>query len=107
MCVKDSDQLVGQEIENLDDNNNHNNNMPQPLHYEVLHTQIEKCDEESPVMSSPDGINLERSFPVRFLFLHRLVLLGLSQFCIFFFCLFEHPLLVETGFCHLCICFLM
>uniref|UniRef100_A0A2N9FVW8 protein-serine/threonine phosphatase n=1 Tax=Fagus sylvatica TaxID=28930 RepID=A0A2N9FVW8_FAGSY len=67
MCVKDSDQLVGQEIENLDDNNNnnnHNNNMPQPLHYEVLHTQIEKCDEESLVMSSPDGINLERSFPL-------------------------------------------
>lgn len=60
--MKDA-KKVGQEIENLDDNNN--NKRLGPLHCEVLHTQMEKWDEESSLMSSTDRISPERSFPVR------------------------------------------
>lgn len=56
MCVNDAEQ-VGQEIEDLD---NSNSNCNWPLHCELLHTQEENWDTESPVMSS----SLGNSFPL-------------------------------------------
>lgn len=60
MCVKDSEQLE-LDSESLDNNNN---KRPGTLHCEVLHTQMEKWDKESPLMSSSGGTSPEGSFPL-------------------------------------------
>lgn len=103
MCVPEAEQ-VGQEIENMDNsnnsssNNNNNNKVTRPLHCEVLHTQIEKWDKESPLMSSTDQFCLESSFPLRFQFLYHLFLLGFFQIINIYIYILK-TILVETGFC--------
>lgn len=62
MCVKDAEQVDQEEFESLDNNNN---KKPGPLHCEVLRTQMEKWEKESPLMSSTARISPERSCPVR------------------------------------------
>ena len=108
MCVPEAEQ-VGQEIENMDNsnnssnNNNNNNKVTRPLHCEVLHTQIEKWDKESPLMSSTDQFCLESSFPLRFQFLYHLFLLGFFQIINIYIFFEDH-----FGWNWvLCICFLM
>ena len=110
MCVPEAEQ-VGQEIENMDNsnnssnNNNNNNKVTRPLHCEVLHTQIEKWDKESPLMSSTDQFCLESSFPLRFQFLYHLFLLGFFQIInIYIYIYFEDHFGWNWV---LCICFLM
>jgi hypothetical protein len=61
MCVKDAEQIDQEEFESLDNNNK----KPGPLHCEVLRTQMEKWEKESPLMSSTAQISPERPCPVR------------------------------------------
>jgi len=99
MCVPEAEQ-VGQEIENMDNNNNsssssssnnnNNNKVTRPLHCGVLHTQIEKWDKKSPLMSSTDQFCLESSFPLRFQFLYHLFLLGFFSNYKYIFFLEDH-----------------
>lgn len=68
MCVKDADQDT-QEVESLDSNNNSGSKKQQeqacPLHCEVLHeTQMENWIQDSPLITSSDGISVDNSFPL-------------------------------------------
>jgi hypothetical protein len=44
---------------------NNNSKRPVPLHCELLRTQMENWEKESPLMSSTAPISPEISFPVR------------------------------------------
>ncbi|XP_059454693.1 probable protein phosphatase 2C 27 [Corylus avellana] len=59
MCVKDGEQF-DQEFDSLENNNKR----PVPLHCELLRTQMENWEKESPLMTSTAPISPERSFPL-------------------------------------------
>lgn len=74
MCLKDSEE-VSQEMENssLCD---HDTPKSWPLHSTFLHTQIDNWGNDSPVLSSVDGLNLGNSLPVRILFIFYICFLS-------------------------------
>lgn len=87
MCVQDA-----HEMENLNTNSNSYNSTNRvssswPLHFELLHSQMDNLDKDSSFTSSNDQLTIGDSFPVRLHFF--LVVAGL--FCLkrFFFFFME------------------
>ncbi|KAG8639392.1 probable protein phosphatase 2C 27 isoform X1 [Manihot esculenta] len=73
MIVKDAEQVT-LEVKSLENTTNGNKKQSWPLNGEILHTQMDNWDKDSPLNSSNDGISVCNSFPLESICVDRVTL---------------------------------